>query len=213
MKIDCLVLGDFQTNCYVIRSANDDKQCLIIDPGFSPQPLIEMLQRQSLQPQRILLTHGHCDHIAGIPLLRQTFGPIPVSISSTDASMLTSGRKNLAWLTGALLRLDPPDELLEPGDTIQFNQIELSVLATPGHTAGGIAFYCASKSTVFTGDTLFAGSIGRHDFPGGHLQTMLKSIREQLFTLPDETIVYSGHGPETTIATEKQSNPFLQQIP
>ena len=210
MKIDRLNLGDFETNCYILRNSDDEKQCLIIDPGFSPEPLVDMLQQESILPQRILLTHGHCDHIAGIELLKNTFGKIPVGISDIDASMLSNCRQNLSWMTGKMLRLDPPEEKFQPNDIVEWNQIKLKVLPCPGHTPGGISFYCAEDSVVFTGDALFAGSIGRHDFPGGNLQNLLRAIREQLLNLPDDTIVYPGHGEKTSIAAEKRSNPFLQ---
>ncbi|KPK77023.1 MAG: hypothetical protein AMJ79_04740 [Phycisphaerae bacterium SM23_30] len=209
MEIDCVVLGDFATNCYVVRESNATKECLIIDPGYGAEPLVELLQTKKLQPQRILLTHGHCDHIAGIKLLRKKFGAVPVCISKADAPMLSNDKKNLTWMTGNLLRLDEPEEMFEPGDTIYLGALEFEVLSTPGHTPGSVSFYCAREKVVFVGDALFAGSIGRTDFPGGDLQALLKGVREQLFTLPDETRVYTGHGPATTTGMEKRTNPFF----
>ena len=209
MQVDCIALGDFETNCYIVRQTTDAKQCLIIDPGFSPEPLIEMLRQNNWQPERILLTHGHCDHIAGIKLVRETFGSIPVGVSSPDQTMLTNDKENLAWMTGGLLNLDEPEDILYPGDIIKLGELELKVLPTPGHTPGGISFYCEKADVVFVGDTLFAGSIGRTDFPSGDSNILLTGIREQIFTLPEDTTVYTGHGPATTTTAEKKTNPFF----
>ena len=209
MEIECLELGDFMTNCYVVRESAEAQECLIIDPGYGAEVLVEHLQAQALRPQRILLTHGHCDHIAGVKLIREKFGAPPVCISKADAPMLTDDKTNLTWMTGSLLRLDEPEDTLEPGDVIRLGGLELKVLSTPGHTPGGVSFYVPNEGVVFVGDALFAGSIGRTDFPGGDMQALLKGVREQLFTLPEETRVYTGHGPATTVGVEKHSNPFF----
>ena len=209
MEIECLELGDFMTNCYVVRESAEAKECLIIDPGYGAEVLVEQLQAKGLRPQRILLTHGHCDHIAGVKLIREKFGAPPVCISKADAPMLMDDKTNLTWMTGSLLRLDKPEETIEPGDVIRLGELELKGLPTPGHTPGGVSFYGADEGVVFVGDALFAGSIGRTEFPGGEMQALLKGVREQLFTLPEETRVYTGHGPATTVGVEKHSNPFF----
>jgi len=209
MQVDCIALGDFATNCYIVRETEYAKECLIIDPGFSPEPLIEILQQNNWKPQRIILTHGHCDHIAGVKVLRETFGSLPVSISTGDQTMLTNDKENLAWMTGGLLKLDEPEDILNPGDIIKLGDLELKILPTPGHTPGGISFYCEKTSIVFVGDALFAGSIGRTDFPNGDTDALLNGIREQIFTLPEQTTVYTGHGPATTVGAEKKTNPFF----
>ena len=210
MKLDCLVLGDFQTNCYVLTSSQLPGECLVIDPGFDAEVLIDFLQRQSLKPQKILLTHGHCDHIAGVGLIREKFGPVPIAISDKDASMLTSGQGNLSMMMGTVIRFEEPDEKFTAGDTIQFGDINLEIRPTPGHTPGGVSLYCRDQGLIICGDALFAGSIGRVDFPGGNLDVLLQAIKQQIFTLPDDTKVYSGHGPATTVATEKSTNPYFQ---
>lgn len=209
MIIDCLMLGDFGTNCFVVRADKEASQCLVIDPGFDAEPLVKFLQGNSLQPGKILLTHGHCDHIAGVPLLLKEFGKIPVAIHSADAKMLTSSRDNLALMMGMRLSLEPADEELTEGQTVEFDRMQFQVLATPGHTPGGISFYSSTDGVVFSGDALFAAGIGRTDFPGGDSAQLLASIRDVLLTLPPDTKVYSGHGPVTTIGTEKATNPFL----
>lgn len=210
MKVDTLVLGDIQTNCYVVRPSDQADSCLIIDPGFSAEPLLEFLQQENIEPARILLTHGHCDHIAGLKLLNDRYDRIPVSIGVQDAPMLTSGRKNLSLAMGVWLKFPPADQLLNAGDAIEFDGLRIDVLATPGHTAGGVSFYCPDDSIVFTGDALFAGGIGRTDLGGGDLEQLLDSIRDRLYALPDDTTVYAGHGPTTTIGLEKRTNPFVQ---
>jgi len=212
MQIDCMILGDFQTNCYVVRESAQPGDCLIIDPGLSAEPLLEFLQQEQLRPVRILLTHGHCDHIAGIPLLRRHYNPLPICIGTADADALTDGGLNLSAMMGLPLVFDRADQTLAPGDVIEFATLRFEVLATPGHSPGGVSFYCRGEKVVFTGDSLFAGSIGRHDFPGGNLKLLLQTIRRELFCLPDATRVYSGHGPETTIAAEKRTNHFFTEL-
>lgn len=209
MEIETLALGDFATNCYIIRSDVESPQCLVIDPGFDAEPAVGFLQKNSLTPRKILLTHGHCDHIAGVPLLIEAFGKMPVAIHSADAKMITSGRHNLAFLMGTRLSLNPADEELSAGQVIELGAVRLEVLATPGHTPGGVSFYSPDSATVFSGDTLFCAGIGRTDFPGGDASVLMASINHVLLQLPDDTAVYSGHGPATTIGAEKAGNPFL----
>ena len=211
MQVDCLVLGDFQTNCYVLRSSDQVRPCLLIDPALGVEPLLDFLADKSLEPGHILLTHGHCDHIGGLDELRQKYGPVRTSIDAADADMLTSCRKNLSLLMGMALKFDPADDELTDGQVIEFDGLSLEVLSTPGHTPGGVSFYCAAEATVFSGDALFAGGIGRTDFPGGSADVLLESIRGRLFGLPDRTKVYPGHGPATTIEAEKRTNPFCRQ--
>ena len=210
MKIDSFILGDYQTNCYVLRESTESPSCVVIDPGYSAQPLLDFLQQSNLTVERIVLTHGHADHIAGIPALKQRYPDLPVWIARDDADMLTDDMLNLSALTGQPLHLSAAEHLFDIGDTIEFAFCSLTVLSTPGHTQGGVSLYCARENLVFSGDALFAGSIGRSDFPGGNHDQLIESIRTALFTLADDTTVYPGHGPATTIAREKQSNPFFQ---
>ncbi|MBN1845169.1 MAG: MBL fold metallo-hydrolase [Sedimentisphaerales bacterium] len=208
IEIERIVLGDFETNCYVVRPDPADRRCWIIDPGFSAEVLLDWLRAGRMEPQKILLTHGHCDHIAGVETLRRAYDGLPVCIGGDDAGMLGDPQRNLSLMTGWPLQLQA-DELLHPGDVLHMESLEFSVLPTPGHTPGGISFYAAAEKRLFCGDCLFAGSIGRHDFLGGSLDTLLESIRQRLLVLPDETIVYPGHGPQTTIGQEKRENPFV----
>jgi glyoxylase-like metal-dependent hydrolase (beta-lactamase superfamily II) len=210
MKIDCLVLGAYQTNCYVLRSSDSAKDSLIIDTGLDAHGLESFLQTRGLNPTAVVLTHGHVDHVAGLAALAVAFPEMKVYIHKLDAKMLTGDPSNLAAISGLTLGTDPADVVLEQGDTIDQADIKLEVLHTPGHTPGGISLYAKDDRIAFVGDTLFAESVGRTDFPGGSMTTLVESIKQKLFTLPDDTEVYPGHGPKTTIAHEKRYNPFLR---
>jgi hydroxyacylglutathione hydrolase len=209
MTIDRLILGAYETNCYVLRSDEAAEDCLVIDPGLEPERLIDFLEKYHLNPAAVLLTHGHVDHIAGVPALREQFGATKVLIHALDARMLTEPQMNLSTMSGMAFRTDPQDVTLQEGDVIERTGVKLAVIHTPGHTPGGICLYSRDDAVAFVGDTLFAGSIGRTDFPGGSISQLLASVKEKLFTLPDETKVYPGHGPATTIAHEKAHNPFI----
>jgi len=209
MKIDCLILGAYETNCYILRKNNDSKDCLVIDPGLEAGELLEFLDKQKLNPVAVLLTHGHIDHIAGVATMRNRFPEIKVYIHNLDAEMLTEPGKNLSAMAGAAFITEPEDVSLQEQNVIDLAGVKLLVLHTPGHTPGGISLYSEEDGVAFVGDTLFAGSIGRTDFPGGGMSQLLESVRKKLFTLPEETKAYPGHGPETTIAQEKAHNPFF----
>lgn len=209
MKIDCLILGAYETNCYVLRNNDAARDCLVIDPGLEAGELIEFLDEQQLNPVAVVLTHGHIDHIAGVKVVRKHFPEIKVYIHNLDAAMLTEPGKNLSAMTGAAFVTEPEDVSLKEGDVIDLAGVKLLVLHTPGHTPGGISLYSQEDGVAFVGDTIFAGSIGRTDFPGGSMSQLLASVREKLFTLPEETKACPGHGPETTIAEEKAHNPFF----
>jgi len=209
MKIDYLILGAYQTNCYVLRDDDSAKDCLIIDPGLEAEELIEFLEKEKLNPVAVILTHGHIDHIAGVEALRNRFPEIKVYIHNLDAEMLTNPNINLSTMSGMKFVTDAEDVSLKERDVIDLADVKLLVLHTPGHTPGGISLYSKKAGVVFVGDALFADSIGRTDFPGGSMSQLLNSVREKLFTLPEQTEVYPGHGPATTIAEEKAHNPFF----
>jgi len=213
MYIDKFILGAYETNSYVLRSNAAAKDVLIIDTGLTPQPLINFLKQNELNPVALVLTHGHADHIAGVTPLRQSFGDIKVAIHTADAPMLSSGLKNLSCLAGVSIETEPADLIIETEGPIEFAGITLDVLHTPGHTPGGICLYSQPDSVVFVGDTLFAGSIGRTDFPNYDVEKcftqLIRNINTKLITLPEDTKVLPGHGPETTIRNEKKRNPYL----
>ncbi len=209
MKIDRLILGDFQANCYVVRPDESASDCLIVDAGLDADELIDFLTQRRLNPIATILTHGHVDHIVGTAALRRHFPQTRVYIHTLDAPMLTNPRANLSVLAGMTFVTEPADVLLEEGDMVDHAGIGLKTLHTPGHTPGGICLYAEFEGLVFVGDTLFADSVGRTDFPGGDMNQLIESIRRKLFPLPDDTIVHPGHGMRTTIGREKRSNPFL----
>ncbi|MBN2455212.1 MAG: MBL fold metallo-hydrolase [Sedimentisphaerales bacterium] len=209
MKIDCLILGVYQTNCYVLRDKPASKECLIIDTGLNSGKMLEFLTETLSEPVAVVLTHGHADHIAGLAELRKSYPKIKVYIHKLDAVMLADSRTNLSELSGQKFKADSADFLLEEGNLIEQAGINLTVLHTPGHTPGGICLYSKNEDVAFVGDTLFAHSVGRCDLPGGQLDELIKGIKEKLLVLPDQTVVYPGHGPMTTIGQEKTHNPFL----
>jgi hydroxyacylglutathione hydrolase len=210
MNIHDFVLGELQTNGYVLTSDDAAGKCLIIDSGLENSQLISYLKEMNLTPEAIILTHGHADHIVGVRDLRENFPGIKVVIHKNDAEMLTNPMMNLSALAGTNFQTDPADTLLEGGQKISFAGIELEVLETPGHTPGGISLYSKDDNVVFAGDTLFSRSVGRSDFPGGSHDQLITSIKEKLMTLPPATKVYTGHGDMTTIGMEKESNPFIR---
>ena len=169
MKIDYLILGAYQTNCYVLRKDNSVKDCLIIDPGLEAAELIEFLNEENLNPVAVILTHGHIDHIAGVADLRNRFPEIRIYIHNLDAEMLTNPNINLSAMSGMAFATEPEYVPLKEQDVIDLAGIKLLVLHTPGHTPGGISLYSKEAGVVFVGDTLFADSIGRTDFPGGSM--------------------------------------------
>ncbi len=210
MKIDHLILGAYETNCYILRENDSAKDCLIIDAGLNARKLLEFLDQQSLNPVVVILTHGHVDHITGVADLSEKYPDMKIYIHKADAGMLTGAQSNLSEMTGAHFTTKQADILLEQDSIIDQANVKLKVLHTPGHTPGGICLYAEDERIIFVGDTLFADSVGRTDLPGGSTSQLIKGIKEKILTLPDKTIVYTGHGPETTIAQEKETNPFLQ---
>jgi len=210
MKIDCVILGVYETNCYVLRSSQAAKDCLIIDAGLEADKLTNFLKKHQFNPVGVVLTHGHIDHIAGVAALRESYPDIKVYIHKLDAKMLTEAHSNLSVMAGVPFSTEPADFILEEDSIIDKAGIKLQVLHTPGHTPGGICLYSKDQGAVFTDDTLFAESIGRTDFPKASMPELLQSIKDKLLTLTDETVVFPGHGPVTTLGREKTHNQFLQ---
>jgi len=212
MQFDSLVLGAYENNCYIVRKDNSS-DCLIIDTGLDAAPLLEELADRKLNPLALVLTHGHGDHIAGVEALRNTYKQIKVYIHKADAEMLTSAAKNFSALVGEKIESRPADVLLENEGLTNFAGFKFNVIHTPGHTAGGICLYSPEDGIIFTGDTLFAGSVGRTDFAGADarkcMRQLIENIKSKLLTLPDQTKVFPGHGPATTIELEKKHNPYL----
>ena len=210
MIIDTIVLGDFQANCYCVRTNEQAKVCLLIDPGLNPEPLVHFLRRNELRPEAIVLTHGHADHIGGVETVRRYWPDVTVAISKEDAEMLTSPTLNLSILAEVMVQARPAEVCFAAQQRYyEAAGMRFEIIHTPGHTPGGICLYCSDAGVLFCGDTLFAGSVGRSDFPGGDHALLIDRIKHKLLILPDTTRVYPGHGPSTTLRTEKRHNPFL----
>ena len=206
LQIDTLPLGALQANCYLL-TASEGQAAIAIDPGGEISPLLRALRRRERKLTHILLTHAHFDHIGGVAALVEATGAV-LALHPGDVPLLRRRGGALDW--GFDLEPIPePGLLLQEGQVLDLEAAHLKVLWVPGHTPGHVAFYSAQAHSVFTGDALFQGSIGRTDLPGGDYDQLIRSIRESLLTLPDDTVVYPGHGPSTTIGEEKQFNPFL----
>ncbi|AGA69930.1 Zn-dependent hydrolase, glyoxylase [Desulfitobacterium dichloroeliminans LMG P-21439] len=204
--IECRAVGSLGANCYLV-SCPETKKAAIIDPGANSAGLKKWIAEEGVQVEYILLTHGHFDHIGAVDDLREHY-QAKVGIHKEDAIMLTSGAHNLSRMLGKSYEFKPADFFLEEGQVLQVGNLRLTVIATPGHSLGGVCFLTAEG--LISGDTLFDGSVGRADFPGGSMEELINSIMKKLLILPDDTMVYPGHGPETTIGREKRANPFLQ---
>ena len=210
MRIRTLVLGAYQTNSYVLRADDASDECVVVDTGLSAEALTAFLQTKSLTPKALILTHGHGDHIAGVPELLALWPEMLIYAHQLEAEVLLDPNLNLTTMTGMPMTLDGEIHYVVQDQIIEAAGITLKALHTPGHTQGGMSLYGEEKGVVFSGDTLFADSVGRTDFPGGSQTVLIQSVRDQLFVLPDETRVYPGHGPSTTIGHEKQHNPYVR---
>lgn len=208
IKIKRCVVGMISTNCYMVYhdgEEKDEKPCVIIDPGDNAQYLARICQNEKLKPQAILLTHGHFDHIMAADELRRIF-QVPICIGEKEQALLSDPDMNVSKLGGEQVTLTA-DRLLRDGESLDFLGEEWKVLFTPGHTGGGVCYYLEKQNMLFSGDTLFEQSVGRTDLPTGSAGAIVDSVVRVLFALPDQVMVYPGHGDETSIGYEKQHNP------
>ena len=208
MIIDRVVVSPFATNCYIVGS-EASKQGIIIDPGDEAEAILGRVADLELDIKLIILTHGHIDHVGALKAVKETSGA-EMAIHADDAKSLRGLRGFLqsVLVPGLSYPVPPPPErLLQDGDSLDVSDLHFKVLHTPGHTPGGICLL--GEGVVFSGDTLFNYGIGRTDLPGGSYHRLMESIRTRLLVLPDNTIVYPGHGPETTVGAERAGNPFL----
>lgn len=207
MQVLRIPAGIYAANCYLVYD-EQTKEGIVIDPGGDADDIISKIEELGLKIKYIVLTHAHGDHIAGVEELK-SYTKAKVAIHKDDEPLIKDGTKNLSSMMAMGTVEFTPDILLDEGDKITFGNIEANVIHTPGHTPGGICIKI--EDNLFSGDTLFAGSIGRTDFEYSSFDDIMHSIREKLLALPDETKVYPGHGPTTTLKMEKQINPFIRQ--
>lgn len=197
-------VGPLSTNCYFLVN-NDTMECIVFDPAAQPKVLKEIIEVKEFKPIAIFLTHGHFDHIGAVKELKDAY-QVPVYCSKEEnEQVLGKLEVNLSAMFGEPVTLQA-DELLRDGEVVELLGTKITCILTPGHTAGGMCFYIKELEAIICGDTLFAGSAGRTDFPTGSAMTLMKSIHERLFTLPDETKVFPGHMDSTTIIWEKENN-------
>lgn len=208
MKIMYMVLGPFMTNTYILYN-EETMEGLVVDPSFSPEHYIKAISEKKIHLRSIFLTHSHVDHMAGMNELRKAFPAAKMYMDKRDQPFLRDPEKNLSYMFPVPTLVDDADVWVKNGDEIETCGYTFQVIDTAGHTPGGISFYMKREGLVFTGDSLFQGSIGRTDFPGGSLKELTGTIKKNLFSLPDSTVVLSGHGEQTTIGQEKKTNPFL----
>jgi hydroxyacylglutathione hydrolase len=205
-KIHTLVVGQLQTNCYILQS---QLHSIIVDPGDEPERIIRFVKDINVVPTSIIATHTHFDHVLGVEEVRKRV-KVPFMIHRDDLEMLQSMQSRVRQFMGSVVPPPPKvDSYVRDGEILRLGEETVKVIHTPGHSPGSISL--AGDGFVLTGDALFNQSIGRTDLPGGDLKTLVASIREKLFKLDDETIAYPGHGPETTIGDEKLANPFVGQ--
>jgi len=207
LLIKGIEVGSFAANCYLV-SCQETKEAVLIDPGAEAKKILQIVKEAGVTVKYVLNTHGHIDHMGADAEVSQALGA-PLYIHEGDKALIENPRDDLAAYQG-VAKPAKADGFLRDGEIISFGKAQLKVLATPGHSPGSVCFYNEKEKVLFSGDTLFAGSIGRTDFPGGSFPQIISSIKEKLLVLPEDTVVLPGHGPATTIAAEKQYNPFLQ---
>lgn len=207
MKIDRFVIGPVGTNCYIVRN-DDTDECFVTDPAACPPELVGHIRREGLNVKAVLLTHGHFDHIMGLDDFLKEF-PVPVYAFSEEKPLLESAELNSSLGMFGRPYTFSGAEYVSDGQILHIAGFEIRVIHTPGHTAGGCCYYIPAENVLISGDTLFRASVGRTDLPTGSMGDLVRSVREKLFVLPEETKVYPGHMEETTIGYEKKYNPFV----
>jgi glyoxylase-like metal-dependent hydrolase (beta-lactamase superfamily II) len=213
MIFEHLTVGMLQTNCYLLGDEQSG-QAVVIDPGGEGRRICDRIRSLGLGLSAILLTHAHSDHTMAAWTLRKQFGG-KIYLNIEDTPTLLEVIFGLASRFMPEVRPVSPNQIdrrLAQGDQLQFGSIRIAVLSTPGHTPGHVAFYLSEAGMLFSGDTVFAGSIGRTDFAGGSFEQLIESVRNRIFALPDDTFIYPGHGPWTTVGRERQHNLFLRHL-
>ena len=205
---EILPVGPLQCNCSVIGDETT-REAMVIDPGAEIQNILALVRKHNLQVKQIVITHAHIDHVGGAMKLRAATGA-PILLNQSDYELLKMLDVQASWIGVAPPGKVDIDQSIGQADTIKAGSLMANVLSTPGHTEGSVCLYFPSEKKLIAGDTLFAGSIGRTDLPGGSFEKIIDSLHEKLLTLPDGTVVTPGHGPQTTIGRERETNPFLR---
>jgi hydroxyacylglutathione hydrolase len=204
---EILPVGPLQCNCSVIGD-EQSRQAIVIDPGDDIAQIVALIQKHDLQVKQIVITHAHIDHVGGAMKLRAATGA-PILLNQNDYALLKMLDVQAAWLGMTNPGKVEIDQSVGSGDLVQTGSLAAQVLHTPGHTDGSICLYFPAEKTLIAGDTLFAGSIGRTDLPGGSYEKIIHSLHDKILALPDDTAVVPGHGPLTNIGEERETNPFL----
>ena len=208
LSLQTIVSMPFAENTYILW-LTDSKECVVVDPGLEPQGIQDLIEENGLELAAILNTHGHTDHIAGNGFMKGINPDAPLIIGEGDAAMLTDPVANLSASYGFEIISPPADQTVKEGDSLTFGGMTFDVLDIPGHSPGHVVFVMKEQKIVLGGDVLFRGGIGRADFPGGNFKQLADGIRNKLFPLDPEVVVYPGHGPVTKIGYEKRTNPFI----
>ncbi len=205
---EILIVGPLQCNCSILGD-EASREVIVVDPGDDISRIVSTLEQHQLTVKQIIVTHAHIDHIAGAQHLKRLTGA-PILYNQNDLPLVKMMDIQAGWLGIPTPEVAPPDANLEDGQVISIAGLTGSILHTPGHTEGSVCLYLSQQTLLLAGDTLFAGSVGRTDLPGGNTRKLIQSIHDSLLTLPDEVTVIPGHGPKTSIGVERESNPFLQ---
>lgn len=210
IRIHTILSLPFEENTYVLWR-DGQNEAIVVDPGLEPELILAFLEEKKLTPAVLLCTHGHADHIGGNSLLKQTFPQAPIVIGENEKHLLIDPNANLSAPFGMPIVSPPADQTVRAGDVVSFAGIEMNVREIPGHSPGHVVYLIdGAPQWVLGGDVLFQGSIGRTDFPGGSFKLLQTGIHRDLFTLPDDTIVFPGHGDPTTVGVEKRTNPYVK---
>jgi glyoxylase-like metal-dependent hydrolase (beta-lactamase superfamily II) len=205
---EILPVGLLQCNCSILGDESS-REAIVVDPGDDIPAILSILQRHGLTVKQIVITHAHIDHIAGAQQLKRLTGA-PILYNQNDLPLIKMMDEQASWLQMPTPEVLPPDVAITDGQTVAVSGIKGTVIHTPGHTQGSSCLYLPEQALLLAGDTLFAGSVGRTDLPGGNTKQLIRSIADRLLSLSDDTVVVPGHGPSTTIGEERESNPFIQ---
>ena len=209
-EITKIVVGELSVNCYIVWD-KETREAAVIDPGGDPENVIAAVKADKLDVKYVINTHGHFDHVGGDGDVMEALGAELV-IHSADAPMLANAAAYSSFFGSAAKNQPPPDITIEHGSVIKFGKVEINVVGSPGHTPGGVLLSIGGGDVVITGDSIFAGSIGRTDLPGGSYEELMASLRDRILPMNDGARLFPGHGPDTTVGAEKASNPYLQEL-